>query len=226
MRISSRKLKWGQTAARAVAVVLALRTSVLPASATLVAITNPAVTVTDNGTYTVGYDFSVGPQALVVSALGVWDADTNGLLIAHPVAIWTTTGTLLASNTVPAGTAGTLVGEYRYADLTSSLVLTAGATYRIGALTGTDDYHGSVFLPSANAPVFATPNVNFVNRIADLSGVFVFPNSLFLGGASAWDFPNFEYVLIPEPSTMLLLGLGGGLLWQRARRAHRLSSST
>jgi hypothetical protein len=84
---------------------------------------------------TMGWSFTVGAANLEVTALGFYDDGMNGNQDAHPVGIWTAGGTLLAQVTVPAGTAGTLVGSYRYAAI-SPLTLTAGQTYVVGTYFG------------------------------------------------------------------------------------------
>ena len=68
-----------------------------------------------------------------VTSLGYYDFQANGLAEAHPVGIFSSTGTLLASATVPAGTAGTLLESFRYVPI-SALTLPAG-TYTIGGFT-------------------------------------------------------------------------------------------
>lgn len=84
-----------------------------------------------------GYRFRVGPNAITVRALGVYDEDQNGLAEAHPVGIYDyATKVLLASATVPAGTAATLTGDFRYAPITP-VVLNANAQYVIQSYRAT-----------------------------------------------------------------------------------------
>ena len=84
---------------------------------------------------TIGWSFSVGAVS-ELTALGIYDHDGDGIEDAHPVGIWTAAGALLAQATVPVGTAGTLVGSYRYVTLASPLTLSAGQTYVVGAYFG------------------------------------------------------------------------------------------
>jgi hypothetical protein len=88
-----------------------------------------------NQSASVGWSFSVGAQDQEVDALGIYDAGMDGLADAHAVGIWTSSGTLLAQATVPPGTAGTLVGSYRYSAI-APLTLTAGQTYVVGTYFG------------------------------------------------------------------------------------------
>src|ERR1041385_3776488 len=73
-------------------------------------LSNPSGTVrTDGGDYTIGYRFVVGANGASVGMLCLWDNLPTGLLGAHDVAIWTDTGTLVGSVTVPSGNSGTLI---------------------------------------------------------------------------------------------------------------------
>ncbi len=69
-------------------------------------------------TGTKGWAFSQGSifhsDDIWVTQLGVFDANGDGLANSHAVGIWTANGTLLASTTIPAGTAAPLVDGYRY----------------------------------------------------------------------------------------------------------------
>ena len=90
------------------------------------------LTIGANQSATIGWAFSVGAQALEVDALGMYDNNADGMLDAHPVGLWNSSGTLLAQATVPAGTAATRVGSYRYVAI-APVTLAAGQTYVIGA---------------------------------------------------------------------------------------------
>ena len=76
----------------------------------------PALSVSGGGffgatTGTYGWSFTLS-STITVTDLGYFDFGGNGLNDAHDVGIWTSTGTLMVSATVPAGTAGTLVGRF------------------------------------------------------------------------------------------------------------------
>lgn len=132
---------------------------------------------------TVGWSFAVGPRDLTLTALGVYDREADGLLDAHPVGLWTGTGTLLAQTTIPAGTAGTLVGDYRYRSV-PHLTLAAGQTYIIGAYFGPVEDHcvggacGDVLLLQGSQ-IYA-PGISFNRSVqthsAAGSGALAFPN--------------------------------------------------
>ncbi|MFM7361696.1 MAG: hypothetical protein ACKO25_07705 [Cyanobium sp.] len=81
---------------------------------------------------TVGWDFQViVPHT--INLLGVYDADADGLSVATDVGIWDRgSGSLLASATVPAGTLGHLLNQFRYTPI-GALTLNPGVTYSLGA---------------------------------------------------------------------------------------------
>lgn len=87
-----------------------------------------------NQSATAGWSFRVGPSAVQVQALGLYD-DANGLKDPHPIGLWTASGTLLAQATLPAGTASLRIGSYRYVAITP-LTLAPGQTYVVGAYFG------------------------------------------------------------------------------------------
>ncbi len=70
-----------------------------------------------------------------IDKLGVFDAGGDGLATPHQVGIWEiSTGKLVVSATVPAGTAGELIDGFRYVKLPEPVALKGGTPYRIGAL--------------------------------------------------------------------------------------------
>lgn len=83
---------------------------------------------------TIGWQFSTN-NALTVDALGYLDVDTNGLETTHQVGIWDSTGALLTSATVDAGTVDPVLSFFRYKSITPYL-LPGGHTYTIGGTAG------------------------------------------------------------------------------------------
>jgi uncharacterized repeat protein (TIGR01451 family) len=88
---------------------------------------NLVATISNNGTYTVGFAFTPNTN-IVVTAVRSYSGTK--------VSIWTDTGTLLASQPV-SGTAGT----WTETPLTTPLTLSAGVTYRVGFYTGGGLYY-------------------------------------------------------------------------------------
>jgi hypothetical protein len=112
--------------------VIALAAFALPMRAVPVAafdFTNPQLGSTSP--ITLGFDFTVH-SALLVTHLGIFDQNANGLGASHQVGLWTNTGSLLAQVTIPSGTAATLDDSFRYLALDTSVLLNPGV-YVVGA---------------------------------------------------------------------------------------------
>jgi hypothetical protein len=196
----------------------------------------PALTFTtaptSTGAFVMGWQFSVKPAASVlVSALGFYDFQQNGLTQAHTVGIYDSVGTLLVSAVVPTGTAGTLLNQYRYISITP-FTLAAGQSFTIEATnTGTGDawafgngtetglaVDSNITKAATNAAVFAS------NGGATLVYTTTKPNSptgySFLGG------PNFQISGtipsgVPEPgAAAIIIGITttGAVLTMRRRK--------
>jgi len=173
---------------------------------------------------TAGYGFEVN-NTTTVTALGVWDEDSDGLGGAHDVGIWKASDqSLLCSVTVPAGTAGYLNGEYRYTDLGATVSLSPGTLYVIAANYTSSDNWGDAVAADVGLPDssiggwdWVSPDVSPAYYISGLSSL-TYPTSNWSGneGNSGYITANF---LVPEPATMALMALGGlGLLLKRRRR--------
>src|SRR5947207_3360868 len=77
--------------------------------------------------------YSFYPQ---VNWLGYYDQNGDGLANSHLITLWDNdTQGIIATAIVPAGTAAPLVNGYRWAPLSSTLGLTYGHYYVIGAQT-------------------------------------------------------------------------------------------
>lgn len=183
-------------------------------------------------TLTMGYSFTLA-QPYYLTSLGIWDRQGNGLADAHPVGLWTDSGTFITSVTVQAGTASTFVPSivtgfaagsgWRFETLTGPLFLNTG-TYRLGAFYAngsTDDYQFAI----PTGQVEWAPGVTFGGNHASNAGSLSFPG----GSNSGFDVgvlgPNM-ILAVPEPTTWALMGLGAVLAaggnWQYRRRRTRL----
>ncbi len=125
--------------------------------------TSPGSVGTPPNAGTAAYKFTAN-SAIVVTHLGTWDNNGDGLSVSHAVGLWDSSGTLLASTTVPSGALGLLEKSFRYESITP-LVLTAGQTYYVGSLLGGTDAY--CFSP---AGFTADPNIAF-------QGAAVAPNT-------------------------------------------------
>jgi hypothetical protein len=108
-----------------------------------------------NDTWTIGSRIKTGASAVFVSQLGYVDKDLNGLNVTHQVGIWDQAGVLLGSLTVPAGTDGELIGDFRYAPLDTVITLQPNSTYALGGFTQGDDWPDQAPAPGFNDPDFA-----------------------------------------------------------------------
>jgi hypothetical protein len=179
---------------------------------------------------TIGWEFQANAN-LTVQALGVIDlgpfAIKGSLSNAHAVGLWTSTGTLLGEVTVPAGTASTAVGAFRYVDLTSPVSLQMGQHYVLGAFFPGGGFDGSILSAFNGAAVTIDPNITLLDGRINTTGFpptpnLAFPDQNFIAGG---DFgPSFEFTAslattTPEPASLTLLGLGlAGLAGFRRRR--------
>jgi len=187
---------------------------------------------------TVGVTFVVGASDLSVSAVGVYDGPNSaaansagtfgdGLFESHQVGIFDSAGTLLTPGvTIPAGTGATLINDFRYITLATPVTLLTGQSYTIAGQVPTaggpssdvfrDDGPGGFQFGSGfvrnNSRAYTGPPTN--QSFED--GVFQAPNSDGAGYAGA----NFEYTVVPEPTTVALSLLSGlGMLVLRRLRA-------
>ena len=163
---------------------------------------------------TLGFTFSVN-SAITVTDLGIFDWSLDGLLEAHQVGLWNSGGSLLASVTVPSGTAAVLDGDFRYVAI-SSLSLTSGETYTLGAQYPTSNLE----IVRGSATLFTPSVVNYLEDKQAGGAGFIQP-TLSTGATNGFFGPNLLFV--PEPSALILglialMGLSA-CTWRRRRRA-------
>lgn len=166
--------------------------------------------------YTLGFEFSALNHQ-VITSLGAYDEDNDGLTGRAFVGLWDTDGNLLTSVTIGSGTSGTLDGAFRYATI-APYALTIGKHYIVGA-----------FEPDDNATSWATgqggtaalnANLSFYgDRYSDFDSAFSFP-SVTAGTNGAWLGGNFmiESGAIPEPASWALMLTGFSALGIAMRR--------
>ena len=162
---------------------------------------------------TYGWKFTVGNSPIEVSGLGFFDFGADGLADSHQVGIWSTDGASIVQATVPSGTAGSLVGNYRFT-LATPQTLNANTEYYIGA-----------FFPSANDPaIFGAPAPTFASEISfgtssysDDPG-FAPPGHSYSANYGVFG-ANFQFSAVPEPHEYALMtGIGlAGFFFIRKR---------
>lgn len=194
---------------------------------------------------TVGWSFIVN-EPRNISLLGVYDADADGLAVATEVGLWERdflgTGSLLASATVPAGTAGKLFGQFRYTDI-PELTLQPGVEYTLGALYiqpyTSDRYQGyaSIAYNASSDPLFASWIIQYSSNFSYQCGSaptlcsqnLSFPNLVGNFSADGYYGPNIAGVLgtVAEvPGPLPILGVGAAFRFSRKlrRRTRALTS--
>jgi len=120
------------------------------------------------GNRTHGWKFTVNDDLEVV-ALGIFDLEDSpmyapGLLYSHEIGIWHW-GELLYSTTIPAGTKGVLIDQFRYVEI-PPISLTAGVTYVIGSTILGDPYVGN----SSSDIVTLLPSITYKKTLTSPSG--------------------------------------------------------
>ena len=176
-----------------------------------------------NGSWDFGINFSVNTPTSV-TALGYYDAGGDGFLTPHEVALFSSTGTLLASGTVTS--ADSLISGFRY--LSIAPVNLGVGNYQIVGVSHSDLYSFST-TGGLGALLTVDPAISYLgdsyNSDSGLGAAFVgigtgefnndaedgfFGPDLLLGQATS----------VPEPLTLSLFaaGLTGVVVARRRRR--------
>ena len=168
----------------------------------------------------------LGPRHdIIVTRLGIFDYGGDGLVNSHEVGLWlrdpgSDTGSLLASVTIPAGTTADFIDGYRWMSIPPVSMPVGLAAYTVGAhySAGDADAVGVVVIGQE------APDIGFVfenGRLA-FGPDLAFPNIYTSSpegqlGPRFWE-ANFQYRVVPEPATWLLLALGLPVLFLCRRR--------
>jgi Domain of unknown function (DUF4082) len=162
---------------------------------------------------TVGFRFTAN-STFNINSLGFYDYQQDGLQTSHAVGIFNTSGTLLTSTTIAAGTAGVLDGKFRYANI-PSFTLNSGQTYVIaGQTTGLDGYtYGNVGTSilglSVDSKITIAPSSSLYNYASSLT----YPTSF--NGYDLYPIVNLSTTSfststsVPEPFTIIGTLVGG-----------------
>ena len=161
-----------------------------------------------------GYAFNVTSPGLVATHLSVWDEGSDGLGQSHDVGLWNPAGILIASATVPSGTATLLLDSFRFVDI-ADVALPVGNGYVVGAvfLVGSPDRQ-ALFLSSLTT----ASGINYVEGrlINNGLGTLSLPTtsvSFGLPGGSL--LVDLQAPAVPEPTTLALAALALAALVRR-----------
>ncbi|MBL8224655.1 MAG: hypothetical protein JNM50_04935 [Chromatiales bacterium] len=189
-------------------------------------------------------------EDLFVHELGFFDSFSNGLIRAYTVGIVLPDNTIVASVSVPAGTAGRLDGPvnsnaggllggsaFRYAALPQPVQLTAGTTYALVALvtrTTTDElpfpdsvtYSDRITVAGAGLGGFFDCRLAAVGTGCPTNATQITQLRWPTQYASGSRYVNFTFSVVPLPAALPLLGTAVGLLAPVAlRRRRRMAAS-
>lgn len=157
-----------------------------------------------------------------VTALGIFDylVPSHGNL---EVGMWNSSGTLLASQTISAGSMA--VDQSLYESI-APLLLLAGETYYVAAYSAAGPLSAVVVTPGSPPNGYATmsPEIQLGLAAYSSGSGFSFPATTDGNPGYAIIAPNFEFQAVPEPSVLALFGggmvglllVGRGKLYGRA----------
>jgi hypothetical protein len=167
-----------------------------------------ALGFTGGTSFTFGADVTVGlaftlSSPVLVTDLGLWDFNNDGLSTSHVVTIWTSTGTQEAQSTIPAGTGATLTSGFRYVSIAP--VLLPVGSYTIGGF-----YSSASDAVAIQGLVVAASGLTYDGTRSGLG--FAFPASDAFGRPLNYFGPNFQFTAAPTPDSgsawaLLLLGV-------------------
>ena len=175
-----------------------------------------------NANFMQGFDFTP-TVASSLTALGFWDAGSDGLPGAFSVGLWnTTTQTLLASVSIDNADpiAGPVVagGAWRYQSLGAPVALLSGQSYTLAWQTGPADLSALDSLILSYPTIVFDPSVAVTDNFRFLfTAGFTFPTNSGAAGTIFRAMANAEITAVPEPATLLLLGAGLGFVARRRR---------
>ena len=188
---------------RSISLLVAVVLAVMPAAADTLAInfSNTTGEPLSNPPMTLGWAFEVN-SPVNVTWMSFFDSGQDGLVDSHPMGIWDSSGTMLVSATVDAGSTNPLHDKFRAFAVNPTLLM-PGA-YRIGALfaSGID----SNMFPTFTTGFSTAPEITFIRSASAVGPTLTNPAPTFFSMGPAYFGPNFEFQSVPEPGSLTLVG--------------------
>jgi hypothetical protein len=155
----------------------------------------------------------------VVNCLGYFDKDGDGLANSHTVSLWDNSAgnLLLATVTIPAGTSAPLVNGFRWVQLPSNVNMTYNNWYVIDAQVDNVDTWGDLITGGAGQVSFSAQYANLqagyeFSRAGRYDGVQ--PPGNQAGSDAIYPAANLGFnIVVPEPTSLAILGLGVALFF-------------
>jgi len=151
---------------------------------------------------TEGFSFTTGANPLVYNEYGVYDWGNDGLGASHVVTLFTASGDIVGSATVPSG-GGSTADSFQWVQ-GPTITLTPNTTYVLAAsYTGNDPddfWYGSATLSGATLD----------NAVWESGGTQVFPDQVWGSTGQGFFGPNLSFSEIPpvpEPTTIISAAL-------------------
>ncbi|WP_306537308.1 PEP-CTERM sorting domain-containing protein [Geobacter sp.] len=176
-----------------------------------------------------GFRFQAN-SPLQVTSLGIIDSEGDGFVNTHEVGLWSDSGVLLAMSSFTPTSSGTLRGYFRFKNITP-VYLSSGDIFRLAA---SQVFHDEDRFDSDAIPIDThsySPEISFLDGVGAMGGGLLFPDIV---GFVNLGFPplaadvvggNFEFEVVPEPSTAGLFAAGMVLLVIARRRKVKIHST-
>ena len=148
---------------------------------------------------------------MLVSSLGYYDQDGDGLPGNFEVGVYEFSSQTLVAPSVSISSSSTLaVDNFRYEPV-PTITLNAGSQYLVAGFAPVEAYYAA----HLGSGLTVDPDVTYDGYFYDVTGALSFPTTsdptLYFGG------PNLQFSSIPEPSATILIVLGGLSLVTRRR---------
>jgi hypothetical protein len=179
------------------------------------------------GTLSLGFVFTAS-TAVTIDALGYYSG-SGGFDTSHTVGIYNSSGTLLTSTSLSAGTADPLLDGFRYENI-APITLAAG-TYTLAATTVNDWLYGNAYAADGGVTLTGfivdpaiTIGQNAARYVYQSSGTILQDPLSHFSNYTVYIGPNFSTTpvgnAVPEPTSAVGICIAGGalLLIRRLRR--------